>query len=420
MALTDEFDLVGGHGPADRPAPPAPARHRRWRERPAPWFGAAVALVLVGALTAPPVPLVVGRGEGPDTGQLDLPLTEPPTVLWQTELTAATGLNLGDDHLLALIGDPGTGQTVVALDIDTGVESWRLDDADGTCQLLDVVACVSAADTDDAVIVTVADDGTQQRLAHPWALLAMPSGEDLVVVERTDADRLEAVVLVEPDGTQRWRVEADAVDGEPDAIWPTFHVDDDHVGLYRTGELIDLETGDVTAGDVHVLGSSTTIVTDDGHVVELEVDEWPIGIDDDVGGPVVLRTVESTVIVATVRGSGDELWRLDRTYCYPWMRQQGSIVFGCWGQTGTMTLVALDEVTGQPVWETERDGLPLTAGAEAILVTTSEPSQIVALDPVDGAELWHLPFDGSSFANAYEVEDGLLIWSDRATVRLAW
>lgn len=428
MAAVDEFELVG-EAVADDGAPAASASRRSGR-RATPWVATAVVFVLAGATLATPLRIVLGRGDGPDIGLLELPLSQPPTVAWETAMPYPSVASVQvPGRVIVSTEDDGTSRTVLGLDLETGAEVWRYEDEGYSCQFGQQVVCVTDPGAPDAAVVTIdGHDGTQTTAEHPGAIAAIASESGTLVVESGESSGTEDVVLVAPDGTEQWRAEADVADTESSPAWAFLRIVDDVVVSDYSGTALMLSTGEPAAYPDTVNEDGDWIEeTDDGFFLHTDSGDIQIGpsemmlwFDDDLGGPVVFRQDSSGVITASVRADGTELWRLDDPQCYPWIRVRGVIAIGCWGEDGRESTAALDELTGERRWEAEQADWPMAASNDAVLLSSSARSEIIAIDPASGAELWTVQIPELSYGNYLEIEDGLLVSSDGAVTRLTW
>lgn len=425
MAAVEEFELVD-----DAAATPEEVRTgRRRRSRPAPWAAVAVALVIGGAAAATPVPVVHGRGDGLDIGLLDLDLSAPPTIAWQTGALRHPGiLDAGNGHAVLVAGDDGTSRTFVGIDLAEGSEIWRHVDDTGTCQDAAPVVCVEAPGSAAATIVVIdGSDGSRHELGYPGALGAATAGDDLVVVEATGTS-VEEVVLVEPDSSERWRAEVDAAQTQSDLVWAPLRVGDGVVLLEMPGVALDLDDGTVTTvpwfnhDGFHVeqLGDELVVSSPDGRVT-IDASESVLWVDDDVGGPVRLeQEAGDLVVAATLRADGTELWRSSNGLCYAMARLQGAVVMECWG-TSDAGVFGVDELTGERLWKQSGAGWPVVASASTIVLMDYSLERLVAVDPDDGSTLWSFEVPGSDLTGSLTpLPDGVLISTETAVLKLVW
>lgn len=426
MAAVDEFEIVDGMDdgvPPDRRRP----RRRLWAA-PGPWVAAAVGLAVVGAMNATPQIGLAGGG-GIELGISDLPLDQPPTVLWEASLTNPQLIGVDDDRAMLQVDDADFTQDIVALDMTDGTEAWRYQMQDVTCQQTLPITCIEEPGTADASIVTIdSADGTRTRTPYPGAIGAVTAGEDLVVVEEGQAD-IEVLVLIEPDGTERWRVQADAADTTSVPAWVWLWVDGDHVVVDMSGVMIDLRSGEIEQRATYTIGNgewveigpdgSATIHTPNGDVT-LDVNDLATRYDDDAGGPVVLRQDRDGLLLAALRGTDEELWRVaGDDSCYPEARLQHRFVLSCWGATGGGRLLGVDELSGETLWEMDVSVWSIMASRDALVTVDQGLGGMLALNPATGEEWWRLP--GAAYYNATsDGSDGLLVTSDSRISRLVW
>lgn len=426
VAAVDEFELVDER--ADDGAVPVRSRpHRGGRSRPLPWVGAAIGLVLVGAIAAEPV-VLLGAEPGIAIGIIDLPLARTPTVAWETSYSYPQVVEVTDELAVLLVGVESS-QDVVGVDLVTGGELWRYHAAGATCHQELPVTCVEQAGTVDATIVTVAtDDGALTRTPYPGALGAVAVGEDLVVAEPGLAD-IEEVVLLEPDGTERWRVNVDAADTESVPAWVWLSVDRGQAIIEMSGVTIDLQTGEIAQQMTYTFDEdewaelgpdgTVTIYNADDSVV-LGPSELTAPIDDDAGGAVVLRQTPDAGLLASVRSTDDELWEQPEANCFPQARLQHRFLLSCWGAAGDERLRAINEVTGETVWERPISVWPAAASRDTLLMVDQSEGGLHALDPATGDVRWQLPGEGFFYDTSVDGNGGLLISGESSLIRLVW
>lgn len=428
MAAVDEFELLdtvpdGGPGP-DRPP------HRGPWSRPLPWLATAAALVLVGSLNATPLIGLAADGPGIALGITDLPLARPPTLAWQVDLTFPQVVDVTGDRVV-VVGEGETGRDVLGIDLAAGAEVWHYADHSSTCQMGSVVTCVENPGDPDATIVTMSpEDGARTSTPYPGVLGAITVGEDLVVVEAMENGAvLEEVVLVEADGSERWRVQADAVDTFSTPAWVGLRVEEPVVSLDVSGTSLDLQTGEevvqsrfeLNEGEwVEIVDAGEAIVHSDQGSVTVGIDEALTWVDDDAGGPVVLRQNDGTSLVASLRATGEELWRISDGSCYPYARLLHRFVLGCWSSTGTEGLIGVDELTGESVWTIATQGWVVAASRDALVLIDDMAHSLLALDPMTGTELWRIPWPSTYFQTVSDGAEGLLVSGDATLGRIVW
>lgn len=288
---------------------------------------------------------------------------------------------------------------------------------------------MTAPGTRDAVVVTIdTESGAMTTAEHPAAVAAIATERGTVVVEERRGTAIEEVVLVAPDGTERWRVEADMAETESDPAWVMMRVTDGVLVSDYSGSALTLSTGEpATAPQLAGYEGYTVEQTDNGYLLHTASGDIQIGpselmlwLDDDLGGPVVLRQDSSGAITASVRSDGTELWQLVDPQCYPWMRLGGSIVIGCWGEDGEGVAAALDELTGEERWTADDADWPMAASTDAVLLSSGDRSAIIAVDPRNGQELWSQPLPDRGYGNYVTIDGGMLVASDSAVSLLTW
>lgn len=362
-------------------------------------------------------------------GIVDLPLQRPPQVAWETATGNPSIVGVDGSVAVVVIDEDGAGRSVIGVDMATGDQTWFFEDADHTCQWAVPLVCVQDAGTKRAVVVRIATaDGTRAATPYPMAVAAVAAGEDIVVVVSTGSD-IEDVVLVEPDGSERWRVQADAADSSSTPAWVSLQVREEAVSLDYPGVSLDLETGEQTLLDWYMLDGDRWVEIQPGGVVAIEtpdgrmsvgVDELLLWFDDDAGGPVVLRQHHSGQIVASLRETGDELWRIVEENCWPQARIRQSLVLSCWDGRGEERLVGLDEVTGAVRWEIAGSTWPVTASHDTLLLFDEGSASMFAIDPRNGVEHWRMPWQGTYLSAHDQLPDGLLLSDEDSLTRIVW
>jgi len=424
MAAVDEFDLAEASDDGERAAAPS---DRPGHARPWPWALAALALVSIGAANAVPTPIVLGQGQGADVGLLDLDISEAPTVVWDTALRYPELILADGGRAVVVDNEPRRPGSVLGIDLATGTEVWRFHDEARTCSRTLPIVCVDDPGSTDAVLVTIdAEDGTRQTRPHPGAVAAVLAGDDLAVIEATDVS-IEDVVLVEPDGTERWRVAADVADTTSDPVYAQLRVTSTSVLIDFSAIEIDLLTG--------ALSPTTRWPLEDGVEVELGPDRTPIintadgrfelhpseawlSPDDDLGGPIVLAQGGDTVLAASRRIDGAVLWQRTEQECYFSARLGGSVLAQCWGPANERVL-ALDQLTGGTRWELA-NGVAIGATSDVFLMSDPWEGSVLAIDAADGSTLWSLPVPANSYPRIIELSDGVLLATDTRLIRLQW
>lgn len=429
-APVDEFELAH-RAPAGGAEPRRARPGRRRRSRPAPWLAAAGVLIVVGGIAATPVPLIAGRGEGPDFGLTDLDLGQPPTLVWETSMASGWVAYARGDRAIVTTQDTGTTRLLVGIDLSDGTKVWRYDDASSSCQMGSPLVCVQDPGTADAQIVTITlDDGARSSSPHPLAYGAIAVGDgSTVVVEKTETEE-EDVVLLDADGEERWHQSADATDTSGDTAWTWLRIADDALWLGQSQLRVDLATGTesdswvrwVTEDGTFVTseGDDLTITTADGEAT-ISQTETLASVDDDLGGPVRLTSDEDGQLTAAIRNSEQELWRLGRAPCIPEARVSGVVVVSCWDQIDSATL-GIDELTGEVLWETEAIDPTELATADTLVFATVAVDKLLGIDPSTGVARWEAPLSGSrtGYWATRLVSDGLLVMTSDSLLRFAW
>lgn len=423
MAAVDEFELVDD----DVEQAPAVERSRR-KAHPLPWVAASVALMLIGAVAATPFPVVPGRGDGLELGLVDLDLSVEPTVAWESlGLEYPEIVDTAGDRAVIITSNQGDSRTYLGLDLADGTEVWRYFDGGNTCQYDLPLVCIEGAGSPSAQIVLLdTDDGSLTTRAHPSAISATVAGDDLVVIEDTDrAD--EDVVLVEPDGSERWRVAVDAADELTFPVWAPMWISGTSVSLGVSGVTLDLETGEQTTQTFPTWNGLTLQMQDDGSTLvtgpegsfTLSADEGLLQYDDDLGGPVRLEYAE-TGVVASLRSDGTELWRSAGPDCFPTGRLRGVVIMQCYGPQ-TSGLVGIDEITGERLWHLPGTSWVVAASREHLVALDEVQDVVIGVDPRDGTVPWSVPMDGGSpMGSAIALDDGLLVATETEVMRLVW
>lgn len=446
MTPVEEFEAAGD--PAEKRVTDTP---RRRRSRLAPWVATSVALVLVGAATTTPV--IPGRGTGLDFGLLDLDLTAPPTVAWESAELELLGLvGTAGDRAVTLAEEPDGNRSYLGIDLADGTEVWRYLDEGHTCQHALPLVCVQEAGSLSAQVVTVdlADGGLGTR-PYPGALSAAAAGDDLVVVVKTETLD-EDVVLLEPDGTERWRVPVDVVDTQAGFMRVPIQVSETGVTHIAVGAAslvfdpvldtvppldspvvtLELETGEQQTGGAATFSAKgfildysdgdVVITGPDGRVTVRDTEQ--IMHDDDLGGPVRLEItaaaefLDAATTVASIRATEEELWRSDPG-CFPGARLRGIVVLYCFG--GTEVLVGVDELTGEQLWKVRELSWVLAMSPDTLVVTDSAGATLVGVDPRDGRRLWSVAvYGGDAVSRSVAIDGGVLLMIGSRMVRLAW
>lgn len=425
MTDTDEFVLTE----AARGAP-APPRRARWTESAATWVAASAALVLVGVLAC--APAQPDLSDGIRWNVLAADLTTEPAITWWTDLAVDEVLGaLGENVLVTTdhgvdTDDDQVGRTITAVDISTGEQRWHVADPARTCELSPrVLACVTNEGEPEATITLTGADGTVARtVPHPGALSAIDvDGGGLVVVEG-GSGALADVVRIEGFGKERWRHTL-SFSGEADWSWTDLEVDGDVAVVPRSGSW-DLASGERVAWSEHetahdgtarrVIDGTTLVTLPDGTELEVPAEEMRLAIDDAFGGPVSLRFAVNAGITATSdEGAVTYVTESDTRLCDPRVRLHGTLVQVCIETSGVSEteLVAVDQLTGQPLWSRTGVGFRQQVAAMDTLIVSSGTG-VEGIDPATGETRWAIPLiDGYPLLTAV---DGVILVSTRGTL----
>ena len=423
MTAVDEFELADDR---DNGGETGARSRRRSPSRARAWVATSAGLVMAGALNASPVPIVLGA-PGIPFGLLDSDIDGAPTVVWESDLADSYVADAGDGWLVLNSDDTGQERSVLGLDLETGTETWRYHDADYTCQWSAGIACVERPGTPDATIVLIEPtDGARESQPYPGALAAIPVADGLVVVAATDTAN-EDVLLIEADGSERWRVSEDAGPTDTEHLWMALSVSSNAVTLALTGRSIDLETGEPSLGQVWEMpGGAEMEFTADGSMVvhtadrriTLGTNEPLIPFDDDLGGPVIVQHTANEELVASLRVDQSELWRVAAPGCHPVARLHGAVVTQCW-DVSREEIVALDGVTGETRWELPNASV-LSASASTLLVVDHDQEALLGLDPSDGSPRWSLPTSLEGYPNVMPISGGIVVVGASGLMRLRW
>lgn len=427
-APTDEFELAAA--PAVAPA----ARHRRrWTRRPGTWAAVAGALVLAGVVAAPPLRSL--ESDGVAWNLLDLDLRSAPEPLWQASIAGASDV-VGVIGRTVLVGGgdadmvvDAPARTVSGVDLDTGAIVFTVADPENTCQAgTDTLACVEGR-AGQAATVVVRDDqgGTLREVPFPGALSALVLDDDgLAVLEGFDSG-VSDLVRIDAEGDELWRAPT-SFSGRVDTSYNDLRIVDGSVET-ATGPF-DLATGDRiedprwravssdSAGTtVSVTAESTVVTTAGGEQLTLPPDERVLDIDDALGGPIALTGLDDGSLAVHPREDDRPLWTITEDACWLLARLDGVLVMRCFQSTGTQIL-ALDQLSGDPLWERPGDiwADGLGASDDTLLLTTGDG--VSGVDPVTGEERWALPVPGD-WMEIETAADAVILVTSEVLVRLA-
>lgn len=429
MSAVEEFELAE---PDDDGGTPPPRTGRRRASQPLPWILTALALVGIGAANSGPVPISYGAGSGPDIGLFDLDIRTEPSTVWTTELRFPEVVLAEGDRAVVVEDDDGAGRSVLGLDLANGAEVWRYYDRGYTCTWGTSIGCVDSPGSPGAVLVLIdISDGSRHTRLYPRAVAVVATEDDAVVIQASEAPS-ESVALIEADGSERWRVELDVVEGTTAPFWTQLAVVNDRVEIYNTASSIEIATGAVSPitrwtlhDDVDVeIGSAASpelVVHTPVGRVPLQRDEILIPYDDDLGGAVALSQDPTGRLIATLRADGTELWRMPSSHegCRPVARLQGALVTPCWGETAER-VVGWDLRTGNELWSLSAPTFALAATRDNILMLNYVEGTLFALDPLDGSQDWTAPLRVDDASNLVALSNGVLLSTHTSVVRLLW
>ncbi|WP_420112892.1 PQQ-binding-like beta-propeller repeat protein [Pseudactinotalea sp.] len=422
MAAVDEFDLA--EASPDGGARPERSGHRG-RAHPWGWMLAALALIGVGSANAEAIPAMVGHGGGAEVGLLDLDISQAPEVVWESPPLSSANL-VTIEGTVAVAVEYNYRVRAVGLDLATGAERWSHTVPDGTCQWSDQGMCVENPATPEAAIVTIdIEDGTRVAQPYPGAVGAASVPGGRVVIEAT-GNEAEELVLIEDDGTERWRVTADAAQVSDEGVWVDLAVTEASLILPMSSSEIDLETGATAISSrwwfsedlwIEATDSGDYVVTTaDGSFTLAPEESW-LSWDDDFGGPIALRH-DGMGLIADRRADREQLWRIETSECYWNARLLGSVILQCW-DADSYRLHTVDQLTGETRWELSR-AVVIGASRDLLLVADQHNHTLLAVEPRAGDIRWSLPIASAASGAVTEVPGGILIAADSAVVRLAW
>lgn len=406
------------------PAASTSAPQRRTRgARPFFWTAAALALVLVGTATATPVSYL-GGPIGISIGVSDLDLREPPTVAWEVSLAYASLFGSSEEVVVVSESATGLDQALVGIAIENGDELWRLDDPDRSCHIGEGITCVADPGSDDATVVHVdIDTGATERTAAPGAVAAITLVDGRLLAYETGFED-EQLVRLDPDGVEVWDIMTDVLDTASTPSWTYMSVEPGSGTVNTLDGSFDLTTGapsfETVAyaldDGVHYIvdGDDARVRTADAEVV-IDRDEVLASVTDAIGGPVRLYESGDGGYRAEDRGSGRTLWTFEQRDCQPHLQLRGIVLMVCWGYEGYGS-VALDERTGETLWQLDEVSWPQQASPDTVLMVTQRNSAMIGVDLHTGRERWRV--DGIGPGSDIELEGGLLRITDTSVARL--
>lgn len=413
----EEFDVADPSPDATEPS----FRGRRAR-RPTGWVALAVALVLVGAVVAPPGGVSLGAVPRDKVGVLALDLAAPPVERWRVDLDRQ-----GGSRQVVLLGSTlvTVGDGVQGLDPTTGATRWRLETGPGPCTVQQAVVCVDQPGADTAEVARVGPDGATTRTQVPGAVQAAAVEDDVVVLAVDD----DGVVArrVAPDGGTVWTtpLAVGAADRE-DWVWASMAVLGDVLHL-AAGESValDLRDGTEVATDVLwtlVTGAGRVVVSQgedgvlDASLVDADgvtrVEHLAALVDDDPTSVLGVRHGDGV----SVTSDGTVLWQEPSRSAVA--RLAGVLVLA--EQAGAVPrLVGHDPETGRALWDVRAPATPVVAGGSTLVVQDWVDGALHGIDVLTGDELW---VHGSrvSVDSVAVLPDGIVLYDDAGLVRLSW
>ena len=383
------------------------------------------------------------------------PVREPPTAgWWQAPYDEVYDLAevRTPDGLLVGVRDAAEGPVrVAALDIATGEEVWEVDLLDGTRrpdpgtgEIRPASGQCAPHETQEHLAVCLAHDGTSVIDDHEWRtvtpsaarLVTLDTRDGTVVTDLTDALGVEGLVTsfattgdlvvvtaeseeitdvraVTSDGTPAWRTTAPAPDGE-ERRTVVRHVGDlvalvtptevrllDAAGDTVRTVLLDgrfaagwgdalyvMPSGERAADGVED-GERTTVVRPEGDVEVQGRDVVPLTVDDG-SVPDLVLTSDGTTLTAW-DGAGEKLWAVSAGSSWLAVLLDGRLHLAPGAE-----ILTIDARTGDELWRSSAaTSSPVTDGRLLLAVAASprrgHSTEMVALDPADGAELWRAP-----------------------------
>lgn len=436
-------DGQSGTGHAPRPA--------RVRDRRGPWLLAGVVLILLGSITAPDRPLLLGyvHGTGMDIGISDIDMTSAPSVTWTAD---ATNLIIGasgewDGEMIVGVADDVTAGHRL-LDASTGREIVDLDALpQPVCTVHGRPVCVSGVPEDPRILVFESNRPSEVR--HPGARWALAVGEAVVVLSRSGG--AATVARLDADGSTPWRTaipagfEAEPFLDTPGAVPTLPWTVVDGVLYLQLGDIsagnltllgLDLETGEILtaapSSDVPVgivLGDGVLTLDPssdaflEGELLRPEGRALFEGIwvDDDMGGPIRVQQVGPDLL-AQRRDDGTPLWRstsvIDAGASAPVvLARVGGVLVVEKQLAARFELAGWDLLSGQELWAREDwvPGSPVVSDGSVIVLQA--PDGLIAVDLHSGTPLWRMP-GAAAVQLPLQTPDGLVVWFEGGRVAL--
>ncbi|MBF0688039.1 MAG: PQQ-binding-like beta-propeller repeat protein [Cellulomonas sp.] len=444
--------------PTDAPAPDRSGR-RRVLVLGAALLAVLVAVGVIGQVVVDRRESARFAAIATDPGSID-PVREPPTAGWQVPDQVVYDLAevRTPDGLLVGVRDAAEGPVrVAALDIATGDEVWEVDLLDGTSrpdpgtgEVVPSSGRCEAHETQGHLAVCLAHDGTSvidglvSRTVEPSAarLVTLDTRDGTVVTDLTDALGTDALVTsfattgdlvvvtaesaelmdvraVTSDGTLAWRTTAPAPDDEDgrtvitsvgdlvalvtrtevrllDAAGDTVRtvpLDGRFAAAWSDDALYVVPTGERPAHGVEER-ERTTVVRPEGDVELQGRDVLPLAVDDG-SVPGLVLTSDGTTLTAR-DGAGQKLWAVSAGSSWLAVLLDGRLHL-----TPGAEILTIDARTGDELWRSDAATSSLVTDGRLLLAVAASPrrghsTEMVALDPADGAELWRAPLPEST------------------------
>lgn len=421
--------------------------------------GAVVGQAVVDRRERAGVAAVVGQ-----MGAVDL-LAGPPVARWETtdDALAMMTTRTSDGVLVGVQHTLSGPVEVAAVDVATGAQTWRVELIDGSTRAAQDTpetyawsgSCSEVPGREHRVTCLV-HDGTQSTDENGEPVGAPPSvvrvvtldtrdgtvvqdlsdalevtgevssfvftGDVVAVATRTGSERVTHVRAVTWDGASAWDLTIpEPGDGERSQTYLAEL--GDLVGVAtptelrlvdargRTVRTLPLDGGYVAGwgGDVLYVTASefdgtTTVVRPDGDV---EVTGYVVpALVDDGSVPGLTLTSDDGLLTAW-DGEGARLWSSELAAPASVIVLGGRVLLDA-----GRGLAALDARTGDELWTNEVSGAdPVTDGRHVYALVSApsrgQRSEVVALDPADGSEVWRAPLpDGTEELIAFT---GLLV-----------
>ncbi|TDE91658.1 hypothetical protein EXU48_16120 [Occultella glacieicola] len=456
-SASEEFTLTfedeepdGASGPAERePGRSGASRRRGSLPLITPWLAGALALVIVGVLIAPPVPVPPGWG-------LVANLSEAPRLAWVRDVpmsAAGSEFRLLPERV-AVVAD----QQILGIDRETGADRWtvsangprctddgaRLLCVSGVGQSTEILLIdprtgavgvaglpgVASAITDGDAIVTISltpDEYLVSRYAGAATALAGRQGSGVAPAGRADppadvpgwATQPTWTVGLEP-GIGEWQP-AIAVFGSEVFVSVARETDgpSGSAMVQGQGHVLDSTTGalveDLSRAEPGWLGARWLVARDPDGVLVYSPDRDPIPlapgqeylqIDDDPRSAVAIRSLETTrptgafgptELVATDAASGAQLW--SRPDEWVMARVDGIVV-----ATNGPGIVGVEEHTGAELWSLSPEAgfVPTFADGQVLAGFAGTGESLVGIDVRTGDLAWELRTNGNTIPLALD------------------